>query len=138
MKELKTSIEKEQFYPHPINTVWEAISKADLISQWFVQADFETIPGRPYLFTRGETKISGEVLTSIPPHELSYTWRVNDSQITTVVKWILKEQSGGTLVRIEHTGIQGYSSEEITANMLDHFSAGWIDCIDRLDKFLNA
>lgn len=133
-----TSILKERFYPHAIEEVWEAISSQAEISAWFVTADFKPEVGYKYRFTRGGTVITGEVLEVTPPRLLAYTWTVGDPNVITNVKWSLTEESGGTRVRIEHTGIDGYATDAIQATSLGHFTHGWEDCTERLANYLKG
>lgn len=129
---------KERSYPHPIAVVWRALTLAEELSAWFVQADFKAEVGYRYTFTRGETKVLGEVIEVDAPHRLSYTWTVGDPNIVTTVRWRLKEQGASTLVSLEHSGISGYPSADLAATMFGHFEHGWEDCFAQLQRHLSA
>ena len=51
---MKDVIKKEHSFNHPIDTVWNAITKQEEISTWFIQADFKAEPGYKYTFTASE------------------------------------------------------------------------------------
>ena len=75
---MKDSIKKETLLNHSIDTVWNAITKAEEISTWFIKADFKAEEGYKYTFTsepneKGCTVISGKVIKSTP-YILIYTF----------------------------------------------------------------
>jgi len=51
---MKDVIIKEQMLNHSIDKVWNAISKQEEISTWFINADFKAEPGYKYTFKAGE------------------------------------------------------------------------------------
>lgn len=135
---MKDVIKKEHHYNSPINTVWEAITEQEKISQWFIKCRFKAEPGFQYalLGDDDEVKVSGEVLTTNPVHELVYSWVVAGTETVTTVTWKLEEKDGGTLLTLEHTGISGYPDEQTAMGMMQHFSEGWDKCIEFLGKLL--
>lgn len=76
-------------------------------------------------------RVEGEILAYDPPRLLAYTWVANlheDPKRRTEVRWELTPVSGGTLLKLTHSGLaqeqksrQGYSS-------------GWPDLLDRIKK----
>lgn len=75
----------------------------------------------------------GEVLAYDPPRLLSYTWIANwheDKAQRTVVRWELTPKSGGTLIKLTHSGLAN-----LAASRKD-YSGGWTGVIERLKKFL--
>ena len=125
-------IELEHFYPHPVSNVWDAISKQEAISTWFIQADFQAEEGYGYTFTHEQTTITGTVLKASPPSELTYTWVVGG--VETTVSWMLSAQENGTLLKLIHTGIEKYG--ESAAVMFGNFEGGWNNCIAELESYL--
>lgn len=63
---MKDVISKEHLFDHTIDKVWNAISKAEETSTWFIKAE----PGYKYTFTASEeqgcTQITGEVKEANP------------------------------------------------------------------------
>ena len=53
---MKDVIKKEHVFNHPIDKVWDAISRAEEISIWFIKADFKAEKGYQYTFTASEEK----------------------------------------------------------------------------------
>lgn len=128
-------IRKQQQFNHPIDKVWEAISVAEKISDWFIQAEFKAEVGFQYLFTHKNTKITGEVQVASPVTELVYSWIVGGTGIVTTVRWQLEANSGGTLLTLEHSGISNYPAET-AVTMFTNFDGGWSSCMANLDKYL--
>ncbi|RKE98482.1 SRPBCC family protein [Ichthyenterobacterium magnum] len=136
---MNDTISKEKVFNHPIEKVWDAISKAEEISAWFIKADFKAEQGYNYTFTsepneKGCTTISGEVKNA-NPYVLIYTWIVADTKVETTVSWTLESVEGGTKLHLEHSGISNYSGETAIA-MFESFNGGWDNCISELSSYL--
>ncbi|MEO1011347.1 MAG: SRPBCC domain-containing protein [Bacteroidota bacterium] len=135
---MKDVISKEHLFDHAIDKVWNAISKAEEISTWFIQADFKAEPGYHYTFTADEahgcTQITG-VVKQARPYTLVYTWMVKDTETETIVKWELQEMEGKTKLYLEHSGIAGYPGES-AVQMFVSFDAGWDNCVNELSNYL--
>ncbi len=136
---MEDCIKKEHVFNHPISKVWDAISKEEEISSWFIKADFKAQKGYQYTFTASEEKgcisITGEIKEA-DPYTLVYTWVVENTDTVTTVKWELIEQGDSTKLILEHSGISAYPGDSAVA-MFNSFSGGWADCISELEKFLN-
>ncbi|MEX0291668.1 MAG: SRPBCC domain-containing protein [Flavobacteriaceae bacterium] len=137
---MKDIISKEHTFSHPIGKVWNAISKAEEISTWFIKADFKAEPGYQYTFTASEendcTQITG-VVKEADPYTLIYTWIVADTKAETTVKWELQETTEGTKLFLEHSGISKYEGETAVA-MFTSFDKGWTNCINELSAYLKT
>lgn len=135
---MKDLISKEKVFTHSIDKVWKAISQGDEISTWFLPADFKAEVGYKYIFrSRPEENcapILGEVLEA-SPYTLVYTWVIEDTDVTTKVKWVLEEEGEHTRLLLEHSGISNYVGET-AIEMFDSFSGGWDGCIAGLQKYL--
>lgn len=135
---MKDVIIKEQILKHSIDAVWNAISKQDEISTWFIKADFLPEQGYAYTFkSEGEncTEITG-IVKEADPYTLIYTWVVQDTHVETVVKWQLEEAEQGTKLYLEHSGISNYSGDT-AVKLFQSFDGGWDRCIVDLSKYLN-
>ena len=135
---MKDSISKEQLLLHPIGKVWNAITKAEEISTWFIKADFKAQKGYQYTFTsdgeNGCTTISGEIKQA-DPYTLEYTWIVAETKVETTVKWSLQETEEGTMLSLEHSGISNYGGDT-AVQMFTSFNGGWDNCIAGLTGYL--
>jgi len=132
-------IKKEVLLNHTIDKVWNAISKAEEISTWFIKADFKAEKGYKYTFManpneKGCTTISGEVKHA-NPYLLEYTWIVADTKVETTVKWELETTERGTKLYLEHSGISNYEGET-AIQMFESFNGGWDNCISGLTSYL--
>lgn len=138
---MQDTIQREHVFNHPIQQVWKAISDAEQISAWFIQANFKPEKGYQYTFTHTDestgncTNITGEVLEASPVHKLVYTWVVPGTGVDTTVSWQLKETDTGTHLLLEHSGISQYPAET-AVKMFDSFSGGWDNCIVELTQYL--
>jgi uncharacterized protein YndB with AHSA1/START domain len=125
-------------FPHAIDTVWNAISRAEEISAWFINADFKAEKGYRYTFTASEehncTQITG-VVKEAEPYTLVYTWIVQNTETETTVSWHLEAAGEGTRLILEHSGISGYPEKSAVA-MFGNFNAGWDNCIVELTTYL--
>ncbi len=135
---MKDFIRKEQLFSHSIDNVWNAITKQEEISTWFIKADFKAETGYKYTFTASPesncTEITGEVKQATP-YTLIYTWIVGGTTTETTVKWELTETNNGTKLILEHSGISDYPSET-AVKMFGDFNGGWDNCISELSGYL--
>jgi len=136
---MKDIITKEKVLNHSIQTIWNAITQADEISTWFIQADFKAEKGYQYTFTsepneKGCTVISGTVKEA-NPYLLVYSWIVADTKVETTVSWALKSVDGGTKLSLTHSGISNYAGDTAIA-MFESFSGGWDGCMNKLSDYL--
>lgn len=134
---MKDVITKEALFNHSIDTVWNAITKAEELSNWFIEADFKAEKGYQYTFnSSGEncSPIVGEV-KSANPYILAYTWIVKGTPGVTMVTWELIATDKGTLLHLEHSGISHYTGET-AITMFESFNGGWDNCINGLTNYL--
>ena len=129
------TIAKEKTFNHPIDRVWNAISKGEELTKWFINADFKPEKEFEYTFTsepneKGCTTITGKVLEA-NPYTLIYTWIVAGTSVETTVTWRLKSEGKTTILFLEHSGIENYSGETAPA-MMESFEGGWMNCLDLL------
>jgi len=136
---MKDTIRKETSFDSTIDAVWNAISKQEEISKWFLQADFKAKKGYEYTFTSPKddcSPIIGKV-KSADPYVLIYTWVVQGTNVETEVKWTLEAFEGGTKLTLEHSGISNYANEN-AIEMFESFNGGWENCLNGLESFLNV
>lgn len=98
-------IEKEM--PHPPEKIWRALTQGALIKEWLMDNDFQPVAGHRFNFRSTPVPnwngvIESEVLVVEPNKKLSFSW--NALGLESVVVWTLEATSGGTLVRLEHSG----------------------------------
>ncbi len=134
---MKDEIVKERHYNQSIDKVWNAITKAEEISKWFISADFKLEKGYQYTLTateaHGGTQIKGEVL-EVDPYTLKYTWDVEGTGMHTIVSWMLEEENGKTKLTLVHSGIAQFGEQGV--EMMGHFDKGWEACLQVLPNYL--
>ena len=77
----------------------------------------------------------GEVLEYDPPRLLAYSWIANwhdDKALRTVVRWELTPKSGGTALKVTHSGL----AQEATARR--DYAGGWPGVVGNLKKFVET
>lgn len=137
---MKDLITKERVYNQPIEKIWNAISKEEEITAWFIKADFKAEKGYQYTFIASEengcVNITGEIKES-DPYTLAYTWIVDGTTAETLVTWKLEPVEGGTKLFLEHSGISNYEGET-AVKMFESFSGGWTNCMNLLETYVNT
>jgi len=136
---MKDVIIKEHLFNHDIDKVWNAITKAEEISTWFLSADFKPEKGYQYRFVSKDehcSPIIGEIKEA-NPYKLVYTWIVEEVPTTTTVSWVLETVAKGTKLTLEHSGISNYAGETAVA-MFESFNGGWDNCLNGLTSYLKA
>jgi uncharacterized protein YndB with AHSA1/START domain len=93
-------------YPHPVETVWHALTSPASLSTWLMPTDFEPAVGHRFtLDARPEFGfIDGEVLDIEPPHLLRCRWTIAGIATTVTIR-LQADETGGTLLRLEHAGL---------------------------------
>jgi uncharacterized protein YndB with AHSA1/START domain len=100
-------------YPHSPEKVWRALTEPQAIGAWLMPNDFAARVGHRFQF-RGKPQggwdgiVHCEVLEVDPPKRLVYTWTSN--MLDTRVAFTLQAEPGGTRLRLDHTGFDGFKA----------------------------
>ncbi len=110
---MKRSIRKTVTYPHPVESVWAAVSDARALASWLMPNDFKAEVGHRFQFRDKPQPgwdgiVNCEVLACDAPSLLRYSWV--GGPLDTQVCWQLEPTDGGTRVTFEHTGFEGLSA----------------------------
>jgi uncharacterized protein YndB with AHSA1/START domain len=121
----------ERELPHPLKKVWRALTEGPLIKEWLMDNDFQPLVGHSFNFRSTPVPnwngvIESEVLVVEPDKTLSYSW--NTLGLESMVVWTLIATSGGTLVRMEHSGFR--PDQEFAYKGATY---GWQNFIGRLE-----
>ena len=136
----------------PPERVFQALTEAAQLNRWFNNRscpihlwEMDARPGGRYRYTTekgpvvinnvSEFECHGEILEFYPPRLLIYTWTANwhaDKTRTTVVRWDLTPQAGGTHVKVTHSGL----ADESVARK--DYSGGWVGVLENLKKFIES
>lgn len=107
-----------QDYPHPIETVWRALTDPGLVPRWTATGaggrpvGFAAEPGTRFQYI-GKPKpgwdgiVDCEVREAVAPRLLSFSWTDHSGGPTTEVAFRLVPTAAGTRLSYEHTGFSG-------------------------------
>ena len=104
------TIRRELRFPQSPETVWRALANSEALAEWMYPNDFEPRVGHRFTFQvppkpqlANGLVVRCEVMTCVPPRELSFTWVVDEFLDTRVI-YRLEADGAGTRVLFEHTG----------------------------------
>lgn len=123
----------ERALAHPPEKVWRAVTEPEHLQHWFPFAvEVEPTPGgkitfRPHGDPGGDHAAAlthGQVLDADPPRLFAFTWEGDE------LRFELRPDGASTLLIFTHTfgDLPGAAS----------FTAGWMACLDGLDRLLGA
>lgn len=132
------------FYPHPQETVWDYLTKAELIAQWLMPNDFLPVVGHDFQFrTRPLPALNFDgivyckVLEVTPFKKLSYSWKGGPGEgnitLDSVVVWTLHPRDNGTELVLDHS-----SFKEMEFNMYNAMNDGWQKNIQKILALINT
>ena len=142
---MEKSIKHTFFYPHKPETVWEYLTKPELMELWLMKNDFQPIIGLDFQFRT--SPIPGldfdgifycKVLEIVPFKKLSYSWKSGpgDGKITleSIVVWKLQPTDKGTELHLEHSGF----AKEENLNFYNGLMHGWLEKFQKIADLLNT
>lgn len=155
-----SKLNKEVFYPHPPERVWQVITNREALAGWLMENDFEPRVGCKFCFYNQslpgiDTNIKCEVIEIEAPQRLVYTWQDCMMSQPSVVTWTLKAVEGGTRLCLEHriretafTGQKqpvysynlqlGYRKSSQSFILASYFNGGWEEKLNcKLPLLLN-
>jgi uncharacterized protein YndB with AHSA1/START domain len=138
-------IKHEFFFPHPKETVWEYLTKSELLEQWLMKNDFVPIVGHNFQFRTNPIPALNfdgichcQVLEIIPFEKLSYSWKggsgKGDVLLDTIVVWKLISNERGTNLFLEHSGFGKTEHVNFFPGMTD----GWLKNVQKIMNHLNT
>jgi uncharacterized protein YndB with AHSA1/START domain len=141
---MANSIHHRFFYPHQPATVWEYLTKSDLMAQWLMANDFQPFVGYDFQFKVNPIPklnfdgiIYCKVLEIVPNKKLSYSWKSGpgNGKITldSIVVWELHPKDNGTELIINHTGI----SLPENLSIYEAMNEGWLKNIQKIAALIN-
>lgn len=123
---MKDNIKMKVAYDHPIETVWQALTEAEAMSEWLMPCDIQPIVGHKFQFkTKPYPGFDGivncEVLEVREKELLSFIWN-GGSLGNTRVAFRLEEQGEKTILYFEHAGFKGFFNKLVVRKILAN---GW-------------
>lgn len=142
---MKKTIKHQFFFSHPPETVWEYLTKSELMTLWLMKNNFQPIVGIDFQFRTNpipSLDFDGifhcKVLEIDPVKKLSYSWRSGpgDGEITldSVVVWLLQPKEKGTELFLEHSGFE----REENLNFYNGLLEGWVEKLKKIENLLNT
>ncbi|MEJ7646144.1 MAG: SRPBCC domain-containing protein [Chryseolinea sp.] len=142
---MKRSIKHQFFFPHPVERVWEYLTKPELMELWLMKNDFQPTVGVEFRFTYKPVPsldFDGifycKVLEVIPNEKLSYTWACGpgDGKISlnSVVVWTLSAVENGTELVLDHSGFEKEHNLDLYTALMN----GWVDNVNKIIKHLST
>jgi uncharacterized protein YndB with AHSA1/START domain len=103
------TIEREIELPAAVETVWQAVTDPDCLSEWLAdQVALDLRPGGEASFVTGDEVRTGWVEEISPPGaagsgRLAFWWAVDDEPASRVCFSVTSRDDGGTVLRIVET-----------------------------------
>lgn len=133
------TITKELFIKATPERVFKALTEKSELEKWFVQiADVDLKPGGA--IRTNWTPEVGEhgIVKEVKESELfSFTWGGQFSPTPTTITFMLKEENGGTLLTLTHSGIGEGKGWEAYTNM-DQEGKGWDAHLNDLKSWIET
>ena len=137
-----TPVIVEQTYNAPVTRVWEAITDANQMREWYFDLpDFKPEVGFEFQFTGG-TEIKQylhlcKVTEVIPERKLSHRWRYDGYEGNSEVTWELFPEDDGTRVKLTHSGLNTFPP--IADFAASNFNMGWNEILGKnLKNFVES
>lgn len=125
-------LELDEFFSHPPERVWAALTEPALLGQWLMETDFRPQLGHRFTFRappNPRTGFSGEVACEVleiePCRRLRIGW--DDARSATplgwTVTWTLEPEGHGTRLFLEHAGFDPDDAQQQLARTI--MGGGW-------------
>ena len=104
----------ERTFHAPVPAVWNAITDAGAMRQWFIPvAEFKPEAGFRFQFMEGDANQKYlhlcEVKDVVPGRKISYTWRYDGYPGDSLVTFELFEEGANTRLRFTHEGVETFA-----------------------------
>lgn len=139
-------IEVDQFYAHPPERVWQALTTPALMARWLMEpTGFTPVVGTRFTF-RGRPmpsvgfsgEVACEVVAVVEREQLAIGWADAhaDAPAAWTVTWTLHPEGQGTRVVLRHSG---FDPDDATAQRARAMMAkGWIRIAHQLGEVLDS
>ena len=131
-------LKEEESVSHPIDRVWDAITKESEVNGWFLQGAFHPAKGARYQFHgtangNWDGFIRGIFKEVTPQNRVIFSFETNELKASTEVTWTLTEELGGTHIAIEHCGPDIVSND---ATIVQALKDSWSSALMHLSQHL--
>ncbi len=123
----RDSIVYDMLYPHPIWTVWRALTTSEALAQWLMPNDFVAEVGHRFTFhTQPQSDWNGivhcQVVELDASHRIAYTWQGGPLP-NTLVTFTLEAVGQHTRLHLEHSGFA--AGGPMGLSVRDLLDSGW-------------
>lgn len=137
MYQEKQSLSFSQFVNAPPEQVFYACTNASALREWLCDAS-QAVPrpgGRLYLWWNSGYYVAGEFTAVEPDQKVAFTWQGRGEPGRTGVEITLQAQSAGTLVKLEHRGLDTGSEWDQARREIQQ---GWESGLENLASVLET
>lgn len=134
-------IKQTAIYVAPIQKVWEKVSTAEGMAEWFMPNDMELEEGKEFHLQGPFGPSPCKVLKIDPPNELSFSWDTDGWVVSFLLKELEENKTEFTLI---HGGWKNADelvgkAQEKTSVIRDRMAGGWTAIVnERLKKAAEA
>lgn len=139
-------IEIDQFYPHPPQRVWRALTTPELMARWLMEpTGFApvvgtrfTFQGRPMPAAKFSGEIACEVIEVVDGERLTISWTDAHTGRSAgwLVSWTLHAEGSGTRVILRHSGFD--PDDDVQQRSRTIMGNGWARTITQLGSVLDG
>jgi uncharacterized protein YndB with AHSA1/START domain len=106
---MKIALFFREFYPHPVEKVWRAVSTREGLAVWLMDNDFEPQEGKRFALrypphAGGRGWINCQVVAIEPPERIVWSWQAAEDDRPGQVEIRLRAVESGTELTLQHTG----------------------------------
>ena len=137
----KMTAERTIWVAAPRERVWQAITDAGEIQQWW--DDYWEIPalevGGTVKFGTEDDPMLATIAVVDPPREFAIQWPPQPQyhSIDVFTRYVLKEENGGTRVTVSETGFEALP-DDIRQQRLDSTAKGYTTVLAHLKAYLEG
>ena len=134
-------VERNIWIAAPRERVWQAITNADEIQQWW--ADYWEIPalvvGGVVRFGSKDDPMTATIAVLNPPREFSIQWPPQEQyhSIPMFTRYVLEEENGGTRVMVSETGFEALP-DDIRQKRIDSTTQGYTTVLADLKAYVEG
>ena len=139
------AVEIDQFYPHPPQRVWRALTTPELMARWLMEpTGFAPVIGTRFSFRTQPmpaVNFSGEiackVIEVVDGERLTISWTDAHTRQPAgwLVSWTLHAEGNGTRVILRHSGFD--HDDDVQRRARTVMGNGWARIADQLGMVLN-
>lgn len=117
-----TSIECDEFIPHPPAAVWKALTDPGLHAKWWAAGDVRPVVGHRFSLDMGPWGPQACTVVDVEPERL-FRYTFAEGSLDTTVTWRLEAEGSGTRLFLTHDGFDPDSP--MGRQALDGMGRGW-------------